>query len=81
MLCFESLNFGIMQSEKKPYEVAQSFCQSNPELVKKIAKVHPEYFVDGSIVEACIKAMPQDQEFVNTLNQNIKYMKMNGKSA
>ena len=75
MLCFESMNLGIMKSEKKPYEVAENFTQNNPELVKKIAIEHPEFFVDGSIVEACVRAMPND-EFQKHILEHVKYMGM-----
>lgn len=68
MLCFEAMNLGIMGSEKesKPYEVAENFTREYPELVKKIAKEHPEFFVDGLIVEACVRAMPdrKSQEYI-----------------
>ncbi|PWU07284.1 MAG: hypothetical protein C5B43_00575, partial [Verrucomicrobia bacterium] len=63
MLCFEAMNLGIMKSTKKPYEIVESFTGEHPELVKKIAKKHPEFFVDGSIVEACVKAMPDNKLF------------------
>jgi len=76
MLCFESMNLGIMKSEQKPYEVVKEFTKNNPELVKKIAQEHPEFFVDGSIVEECIKAMPEDATFAKYLLNHVKYMGM-----
>jgi len=76
MLCFESMNLGIMKSEKKPYayEVVQEFTKNNPELVKEIAKEHPEFFVDGSIAEACIKAMAGDEAFQKHILKHVRYM-------
>ncbi len=76
MLCFESMNLGLMKSKKKPYEVVEGFTRENPDLVKKIAEEHPEFFVDGSIVEACIKAMPNDKSFEEHLLKHVKYMGM-----
>lgn len=75
MLCFEAMNLGIMKLEKKPYEVAENFTREYPELVKKIAKEHPEFFIDGSIVEVCIRAMP-DQESKKHIFSHVKYMGM-----
>lgn len=75
MLCFESMNLSIMKSEKKQYELVESFTREYPELIKKIAKEHPEFFVDGSIVEACIRAMP-DQESKEYILDHVKYMGM-----
>jgi len=76
MLCFESMNLGIMKSEKKPYSIVQEFTRNDPELVKKIAQEHPEFFIDGSIVEACIKAMPGNATFEEYLLKHVKYMGM-----
>ncbi len=74
MLCFESMNLGIMKSAKKPYSIVQEFTRNNPELVKKIAIEHPEFFVDGSIVESCVKAMPNDKAFEEHIFEHVKYM-------
>ncbi len=63
MLCFEAMNLGIMKSAKKNYGVATEFAKAYKELVKEIAAQHPEYFVDGSIVEACIRAFPHDRKW------------------
>lgn len=76
MLCFEAMNLGIMRSQKKPYSVVECFTKTNPELVKKVAKEHPEFFVDGSIVEACLRAMPNDQSFQKHILDYVKYMGM-----
>lgn len=76
MLYFESMNIGIMKSHKKPYKVVQGFTRENPELVKKIAVEHPEFFVDGSIVEACVRALPEDKAFEEHILKYVKYMGM-----
>jgi len=76
MLCFERMNLAIMKPEKKAYDVVKSFTLQNPKLVKKIAIEHPEFFVDGSIVEACIQAMPEDKSFKEHILKHVKYMGM-----
>lgn len=76
MLCFESMNIGIMKSNKKPYSVVEGFVQNDPEFVKKIAEKHPEFFVDGSIVEACLNVMSQDSVFMNHIFKHVKYIGM-----
>lgn len=77
MLYFEAINLGIMMKlDNKPYEAAKTFTRENPMLVRKIAVVHPEFFVDGSIVEACIEAMPHDMNFQRHLYEHVKYMGM-----
>ncbi len=76
MLCFETMNLGIMRSTKKPYAIVESFTRENPAFVKKIAIEHPEFFVDGSIVEACIKAMPKDKSFEEHILRYVKYVGM-----
>ncbi len=81
MLCFESMNLGIMKSIKKPYTVVEEFTRAYPELVKKIAKVHPEFFVDGSIVEACIRAMSGNKSFEKYILKHVKYMGMAERKA
>lgn len=76
MLCFEAMNLGIMKSKEKPYKVVESFTQENSELIKKIAIEHPEFFVDGSIVEACIRSMADDKLFEEHILKHVKYMGM-----
>ncbi|PWU06476.1 MAG: hypothetical protein C5B43_01645 [Verrucomicrobia bacterium] len=76
MLCFEAINLGIMKSEKKQYEVVKNFTRENPELVEKIAVEHPEFFVDGSIVEACAEAMPGNEKFADHIYKHVKYTGM-----
>jgi tetratricopeptide (TPR) repeat protein len=76
MLCFEAINLGIMKSAKKPYKVIENFTRANAELVKKIAQEHPEFFVDGSIVEVCVKAMNEDSAFAEHIFKHVKYMGM-----
>ena len=51
MLCFEAINLGIMRSKNKNYACAIEFSKAYPELVKEIIVRHPEYFVDGSLME------------------------------
>ncbi len=77
MLCFEAMNLGIMESEEKPYKIAEFFTQENSELVKKIAIKHPEFFVDGLIVEACVRAMANDKSFEEHIFKHVEYMGMN----
>lgn len=80
MLCFEAINIGIMKSEKKPYEVVEIFARENPELVRKIAEEHPEFFVDGSIVDACLRGMSENEAFIKLISEHIKYMGMEERS-
>lgn len=54
MLIFEAINLAIMNSDKKDLTCAREFAKTYPELTKKIAKEHPEYFVDALIVKALI---------------------------
>ncbi len=75
MLCFEAMNIGIMGSPLKPFRMVEIFCRTNPDLIREIAKEHPEYFVDGSIVDACIRAVPHVQGLGDFLKENVKYMK------
>lgn len=76
MLCFEAMNLGIMASENKPYEIVKIFVEAYPDLVKQIALDHPEFFVDGSIVKACVQIMPDkmSKEYIVT---HASYMGMN----
>ena len=74
------MNLGIMRCEEKPYSIVQEFTRHNPELVKKIATQHPEFFVDGSIVEGCVKAMPDDELFQQHILKYVKYMGMEQRS-
>ena len=71
MLCFEAMNLGVMKSDKKPYRVVASFARINCELVQQIALNYPEFFVDGSIVETCIRNLP---EHAKQLKETVKYM-------
>lgn len=76
MLLFEAVSTVIMLSEEKNYSILKRFTREKPELVKKIATQHPEYFVDGTIVEACLQAMSHDRAFMNHIFENVKYMGM-----
>jgi len=73
MLCFEAMNLGIMKSDKKPYDIVAGFCRTYPELTEKIATEYPEFFVDGSIVEACTNARWYSKTFAEMLKKNVKY--------
>ena len=70
-----------MRSEKKPYSIVEQFTKSNLALVKKIAVKHPEFFVDGSIVEACVKAVPHDPTFKKHIFEHVKYLGMEERRA
>ncbi len=72
MLCFEAMNLGVMKSENRSYEVVKDFTKANPELVIKIAKQHPEFFVDGSIVDACSTVLSYDR--VEHILKHITYL-------
>lgn len=65
-----------MQPKKKPYDIVQNFTLENPELVIKIAIKHPEFFVDGSIAEACVNAMEHDDSFKQDMFIFVKYIGM-----
>ncbi|WP_342269632.1 tetratricopeptide repeat protein [Rickettsia endosymbiont of Orchestes rusci] len=56
MLCFEAINLAIMSKGEKErdFTCVIEFAKKYPELIKKIADEHPEYFVDGSILRKCI---------------------------
>ena len=55
MLIFEAINLGIMRSDKKDLTCVKEFVHTYPNVIKQIVQEHPEYFIDGSIVRACIK--------------------------
>lgn len=74
MYVFEAMNLGVIKSKNKPYEVVEAFTRANPELVKKIALENPEFFVDGSIAAACVRAMPEDEAFAQHINKHVRYM-------
>jgi len=75
MLCFEAMCLGIMGSPLKPFRMVEIFCRTNTDLVRTIAEEYPQSFVDGSIVEACIRAVPHDKGFGDFLKENVKYAK------
>lgn len=56
MLCFETINLSIMimGTSNKNFGCTIEFAKAYPELIRKISQVHPEYFVDGAIVRACV---------------------------
>ena len=53
-LCFEAINIGIMNSETYNPLCAVIFVQKYPDLVTKMLKDNPEYFVDGSILRVSL---------------------------
>lgn len=61
MLAFEAVAIGIA-SMNAPVNFAliKRFAQAYPELIRQIAKEHPEFFIDGTIAEACAQAMTAD---------------------
>lgn len=83
MLCFESMNLGIMKSEKKPYDLVHIFVlehffvRGHPPLVEKIAVEHPEFFVDGTIIEATLRALCYWEESMKHIFKHVEYMGRN----
>ncbi|WPY01421.1 hypothetical protein Trichorick_01333 [Candidatus Trichorickettsia mobilis] len=53
-LCFEAINLGIMGSHNKNPLTAAIFCQQYPDLIQEIIKTHPEYFVDGKLLQTSL---------------------------
>jgi tetratricopeptide (TPR) repeat protein len=51
MLCFEATNLGIMRGNNKNYTCVIEFAKAYPELTNEIMVNHPEYCIDGSIME------------------------------
>ncbi|WP_041804655.1 tetratricopeptide repeat protein [Rickettsia bellii] len=54
MLCFEAVCLGAINHPNKDFICAVEFTKAYPELTQKITTEHPEYFIDGSILRACI---------------------------
>lgn len=63
MLCFEAICLGAINSPSKNFTCVKEFAASYPELTNKITNEHPEYFIDGSILRACIN----DEEILRKL--------------
>ncbi|WP_341790975.1 hypothetical protein [Rickettsia endosymbiont of Gonocerus acuteangulatus] len=55
ILCFEAICLGAINHPNKDFICAIEFTKAYPELTQKITTEHPEYFIDGSILRACIK--------------------------
>lgn len=53
-LCFEAINIGIMSNSDQNPLVAAIFCEKYPTHIKDILKDHPEYFVDGHILQTTL---------------------------
>ncbi len=66
MLCFEAICLGIMKSSAKNLTCVIKFAEKYPELIKKIVSIHPEYFIDGSI----LKSLVRDLELIDKLLAN-----------
>jgi|GEM_PF-4639864 len=56
MLCFEAICLGSINHPNRNFSCVIEFTKAYPELTKKITTEHPEYFIDGSILRACIDA-------------------------
>lgn len=54
MLCFEAICLGAINSPNKNFTCVKEFAKAYPALINKIATEHPEYFIDGSILRACV---------------------------
>ncbi|MCC8377942.1 MAG: tetratricopeptide repeat protein [Rickettsia endosymbiont of Graphium doson] len=54
MLCFEAVCLGAINHPNKDFICAVEFTKAYSELTQKITTEHPEYFIDGSILRACI---------------------------
>ncbi|WCR56516.1 hypothetical protein [Rickettsia asembonensis] len=63
MLCFEAICLGAINSLSKNFACVKEFARAYPELTNKITNEHPEYFIDGSILQACIN----DKEILRKL--------------
>lgn len=60
MLIFEAIALGVMNiSKTKDTTCIKEFARENPELVKRIAKEHPEYFIDHYIIQELSKELPE----------------------
>lgn len=71
MLCFEAINIGIMSRKEKnrKFICAEKFASTYPNLVKEILQKHPEYFVDGSILNKCKYIVELDPKLVEKLTK------------
>lgn len=67
-LCFEAIALGIMSKLEADRDLGCviGFAYQYPQLLKIIAHEHPEYFVDGSILQA-VSNVIGDDELVNSL--------------
>mgnify|MGYP000193241039 CR=1 FL=1 len=70
MLCFEAICLGVADGNlktKKPLDCLKQFCKENLDLVIKIAKIHPEYFVDKEIINKCVHNFPEELKSLEIL--------------
>lgn len=74
MLCFSYFclltKYIDEHQQEIAYNMVRRFVQKYPDLVIKIADRYPEYFVNRTIVEVCIKVRENDKEFENTIRNN-----------
>ncbi|WP_342169818.1 tetratricopeptide repeat protein [Rickettsia endosymbiont of Seladonia tumulorum] len=70
MLCFEAICLGAINHPNKDFICAVEFTKAYPELTQKITTEHPEYFIDGSILRACINDEAILNKLLQPLNSN-----------
>ncbi|KJV89686.1 hypothetical protein [Rickettsia bellii] len=70
MLCFEAVCLGAINHPNKDFICAVEFTKAYPELTQKITTEHPEYFIDGSILRACINDEAILNKLLQPLNSN-----------
>lgn len=71
MLCFEAICLGAINYPSKDFICAVEFTKAYPELTQKITTEHPEYFIDGSILRACINDEAILSELLHPLSSNV----------
>ena len=76
-LCFEAIDLGIVESLEKNPLCAVIFAQEYPEIVQEILKTHPEYFVDGFILQTTLlNAHEYSQALLgHSVTENTEYNK------
>ncbi|HJD65912.1 MAG TPA: hypothetical protein LFV91_02350 [Rickettsia endosymbiont of Bembidion nr. Transversale] len=70
MLCFKAVCLGAINHPNKDFICAVEFTKAYPELTQKITTEHPEYFIDGSILRACINDEAILNKLLQPLNSN-----------
>jgi len=76
-LCFEAINLGIMESLEKNPLCAVIFAQEYPEIVQATLTTHPEYFVDGFILQTTLLNAHEYSPALlgHSVTENIEYNK------